>query len=303
MKILHCNAPLGARDFARAYIWILWLLALATGPAGDLSLLPASSFEPVGLAALVPAALRPALLSQAGLAGLKLVTMAAIVAAVGGFRRKPASIAACVLLSVHQGVLRGFGHVNHAEIALLFSAYIITWFDYIDYTAGGKLARHMLSRRRMKHAAGAPLTAIALLLCLTYTLTGVHRLMSGGVELFTGNHILGFVDWAQHSPRGYDLTPGRWLFQFTAFRWSMVLGFPLVSLFEILAPLCLVSRRFRIVFCAVMIPFHALVLVTMGILFWQNLALYIFLFDTPFWQRLTPAPRRRAVRAANAQAA
>jgi hypothetical protein len=48
---------------------------------------------------------------------------------------------------------------------------------------------------------------------------------------------------------------------------------------EVFAPCCLVSRRFRIFFLVMMIPFHLLVLVTMNILFWENLALFALLFD------------------------
>jgi len=315
MQLLHCDAPLGSRDFARTYIWLLWVMALAIDPLTDLALLPAVSFEPAGLAAMVPAVGRQMLLSPTGLLLLQLASIAATGLAAldfGGARwqgrmnglgamaprkllnRKLVSLAACVLLTVYQGVVRGFGHINHAEIVLLFAAYIVTWADWVDVAACNGLAEHGGSARGRKHFAGAPLTAIAAMLCVTYTLTGVHRVMQGGVEVFAGNHLQSWIICAQYSPRGYDLTLGKWLLSFPAFRWSMAVGFPLVTLFEILAPLCLVSKRFRLVFFAVMAPFHGLVLVTMGIVFWQSLALYVFLLDTPFWWIVATIPQKIA---------
>ncbi len=294
MRLLHADAPLAARDFARTYVWSLWLLAVALDPLAYLALLPATSFEPAGLAAFVPDTLRAALLSTTGILLLKIVSLLAIGLAASGIWRRPAAITACLLLTVQQGMVRGFGHINHAEITLLMSAYIVTWFDCVDFTAGIAKPDVKASARTKsggRHTAAAPLTAIVLMLCVTYMFTGMHRVMNGGWHVFAGNHLENWMTFAQHSPRGYDLGLGAWLLSFDLFRWSMIIGFPLVTLFEILAPLCLVSRRFRVVFVAVMLPFHLLVLATMGIVFWQSLALYIFFLDTPFWNFICKNPR------------
>jgi hypothetical protein len=58
-----------------------------------------------------------------------------------------------------------------------------------------------------------------------------------------------------------------------------------VTLFEILAPCCLLSRRFRLTFLIVMAPMHVLVWVSMNILFWENLALFLLLLDIDPWIR------------------
>jgi len=55
-------------------------------------------------------------------------------------------------------------------------------------------------------------------------------------------------------------------------------GFVVVTLFEFLTPLCLLSRKFRYVWLIIIIPFHFLTWLLMNIFFWQNLLLMLVLF-------------------------
>jgi uncharacterized membrane protein len=54
-------------------------------------------------------------------------------------------------------------------------------------------------------------------------------------------------------------------------------GFVVVTVLEVLAPLCLFSRRFRLLWLGVMVPFHVATLFLMKIFFWQNLILLVLL--------------------------
>jgi hypothetical protein len=63
-------------------------------------------------------------------------------------------------------------------------------------------------------------------------------------------------------------------------------GFPFITLFEILAPLCLAWPRFRWVFIPFMLSFHLLSLVVMNIFFFDDMILYLLLVD---WSRRFPA--------------
>ena len=73
-------------------------------------------------------------------------------------------------------------------------------------------------------------------------------------------------------------------------------GYPIVTLLEILAPLCLVSLWFRRGFLLMMLPFHVMTFLVMGILFWENLALYVLLFDISRWLKKTAPVNRRSFR-------
>ena len=55
-------------------------------------------------------------------------------------------------------------------------------------------------------------------------------------------------------------------------------GFFIITLFEIASPLIFFSRKFRIVWLAVIIPFHFLSLITMKIFFWENTILIFVIF-------------------------
>ena len=55
------------------------------------------------------------------------------------------------------------------------------------------------------------------------------------------------------------------------------LGFPLVTVVEILSPYCLVSRRFRHFWLVTIFGFHVLTLLLMQIVFWENIILRIVL--------------------------
>ncbi len=71
-------------------------------------------------------------------------------------------------------------------------------------------------------------------------------------------------------------------------------GFFLTTLAEVFSPLCLFSRRFRIFWLLLMIPFHFLTLFTMNIFFWENLLLLVVLF-TGLPHLFTPPAVRNGV--------
>ena len=75
----------------------------------------------------------------------------------------------------------------------------------------------------------------------------------------------------------------RFLLQQRTLNVLLNMGFPIVTVFEVLAPLCLVSRTFRAAFLVVMVPFHLFSWIFMEVFFWKNLALYVLCVD---WSRV-----------------
>jgi hypothetical protein len=185
-------------------------------------------------------------------------------------------VAACVLLTLRQGLKRGFaGHLEHQDLVLLYAAYLLALCPLAD--------RLIPPARRRAEASwtldGVPLVGIALSLCLTYTFAGVFRLLHGGLALFTSAQLPAFV--ARNSlqlvhPMG---NLGGWVLGTPEAAWLLAVGFPLVTAVEVLAPLALFSRWFRYVFVAVMAPFHVLSWLIMQVWFWENLVLYVLFFD------------------------
>ena len=131
--------------------------------------------------------------------------------------------------------------------------------------------------------SGIPLVAILITLCFTYTLVGVYRIVHGGIEIFSSGSI---TFWAMRN--SYQAVQPAWgfgrsLLEYPIFNSIFLWGFPIITLFEVFAPVSLFSRRFRCVFLGVMIPFHFLSWLFMEVFFWANLLLFILFFDVDKW--------------------
>jgi hypothetical protein len=131
-----------------------------------------------------------------------------------------------------------------------------------------------------------PLIAIAMVLCFTYTATGISRLLLGAPAVFHPDTLTVWIAGYSHETTYHGWNIGRAVLDLPiASRALLSVGLIVVTATELLAPCCLGSRRFRRFFLAVMIPFHLVTYVTMNILFWENLALYVFLFDSASLRR------------------
>ena len=72
----------------------------------------------------------------------------------------------CVLATLQECIVRGFGHMNHAEIPMLFAVYVLA----------------IASWQRDRQWNPEPLT-IAIIVVATYVLTGMRRVMAGGLDV------------------------------------------------------------------------------------------------------------------------
>jgi hypothetical protein len=198
--------------------------------------------------------------------------------------RVAAPLAVCGLI-VHQSLIRGFTHLNHAQIALLLVAGVLALFANLPERGAG----------RAYNRYAVPLVASALVLTLSYSLIGFYRL-STGMAIFTGDSIVNYVVSRSLRTSYYDFNVGIAAVSWTPIALALRAGFPLVTIVEALAPLALVSRAFRWLFLAVMIPFHFLTLVLMEVSFIENLLLYVVLLDIShlFARQAVPAGAGRA---------
>jgi hypothetical protein len=194
-----------------------------------------------------------------------------------------AAVLACCGLTAGQSIMRGFsGHIDHKDLVLLYAAWLLAILPWADALA----KRRGLIPPKPYTLEGISVVAILAALCLSYTLVGVYRLVHGGVEVFTSGSL---TFWALRN--SYQVTDptwglGRWLPQHPMLDRALNAGFPIVTMFEVLAPLALVSRTFRRVFLAVMVPFHVLSWMVMEVFFWKNLLLYPLFVE---WRRARPS--------------
>jgi hypothetical protein len=180
------------------------------------------------------------------------------------------------LLFFYQGVLRGFaGHMNHAELLLLFSTLIVAIFPCFD----GLSFRKPREGEREGTLYSVPFVAIAFLFCLTFTFVGAARLGNGLGLFFTDTlRNLTIEHWIE-----MGTIKGRMFFAPT----SPILAFEFIpsvlyrvsylasTLLELLAPLALISKRFRFLFVGFALTFHIANLVLLGVPFIENIFLLV----------------------------
>jgi hypothetical protein len=277
--VIHEGAPPAALQLVRRGVFGLWLVKLAVSPLQRLAALPSDFFQPIGLLRLIPDAAWRALLTVPGLVTLRVLTVAALALTLLDRGRWAAPLASAALLVLEQGLLRSVGYINHTEMVLLYAAIVLALAPLAERRSGPAAAPR----------ADVPLVLITAILCLSYTFAGVSRLVLGLPQVFHPDTILMWTLIAAHQSTYYGWELGRHVLALPpALQIAMAIGLAAVTVLELLAPCCLFSRRFRRAFLVVMVPFHIVVLVTMNIFFWENLALFALVLRDS-----APAPGRR----------
>ena len=253
-------------------------MKIALEPTHHLAYLPKRIFEPIGVLRLIPPGLYSFIFDPAFLHTLKFGILASILLYFTGRMRRASAVAACVLLTFHQGFHRGLTFTNHAEMALLYAALIPTLFDLID------------PRRRSSEILPAgvnwnalPLQVFMTLMCLAYTFIGVHRLVFGGMEIFNSDSLR---FWVVQAALPCDTAA------FDIARLSLIeplvnrvlnLGFAATTIFEATSLFCLVSGSFRKAWLIAIVGFHVAVHLFMKISFWENGLLLVIFLDYHRW--------------------
>jgi hypothetical protein len=285
LELLHAQAGPRLLRLTRLGVFALWIVKLLLDPLWRLAEMPREFFQPIGILALLPATAMNELLTSNGLAALLVFTLGVLVLALTDKAFPLVSTLAAILLTAYSCLIRGFGPAVHTDIVLLLAVYALAGFAWADWMAlkfGGK---------KYQAATGSsyPLVTIVAMLCLSYCLVGLNRTVAGGARVFTGDTM---EAWAiDASLRGYYFNTN---IGWHVPEWPLIVlmlrsGLPVITLFEITAPLCLASSHYRWIFIPVMLSFHLLSLVFMNILFFDDMLLYLLLID---WSRRFPALRR-----------
>jgi hypothetical protein len=283
--MLHRNAGPEALGLLRWVVFGLWFVTILIGPPlSRLAALPPELFSPPGVLALLPDGIWSILLTVEGLTVLSMGTLALTLAAAVGARPfwlvGPLAFAGVLMVD---GIQKGHaGFINHGQMGILYGALLV---------AISPAAHALTPFRRNPSVQGSgegayrfPLVGLALLLAITYSLIGIHRLAVGGWAVFTGDALPTYLALRTFEYMGFGFEGSVLLLQYPGAVAFLNAGFLVVTLFEILSPLALVWRRFRWVWLAVIAPFHLATLFTMNIFFWENLILLAVVFtDLPTW--------------------
>ncbi len=294
MKLLHQDAT--PRDLGLLRLWVfgIWICKIILDPLHRLAILPATIFDPPGPLRLIPARAWEYVLTPAFLTSFKVALLVSLLLVFLGLFTRTSAVISAILLVLHQGLTRGFGHINHAELCLLYAAIILALFPCGDALA-------LFSRKadpRRPHLYSVPLVAIAAVISLTYFFIGTYRIVHGGLAIFTSDSLSYYIIEQTSRNSYYSWEFGRLLLDQPLPPWVLRLAFLIGTVNEVLAPLCLVSRRFRLVFLTLIVPFHVIIFFFMNILFLENLLMLIVFVDSSRW--LSPVSIQRSSSVATA---
>lgn len=279
--MLHEKASPEALGVLRIVVYAIWVVTLLVYPYERYAAFPFEWFHPHGPARFVPDAFWGLVLRWEVLFGLRLFLISLGLLLIAGIRPfGPLAFLFAVLVLILDIVSRALnGDVVHSELVPLYAAFALAFFPAADGLS--------FLRRRSSVSAGvyaAPLLLIMLAMAMGYSLIGLRRVAEGGIAIFTGDAIVRYmaVQSLNHSTWGFE-----WgLLPLTSAPLALLAktGFAVTTLVEITSPLAVLHTAYRRVWLVIMLPFHALVLLTMNIAFWQNALLILVVFTgLPYW--------------------
>ncbi len=295
--MIHDGTTSRGAGFVRAWVFSLWALYLAGNMPHKLAEFPREQFQPPGLLRILPDSFYDILLTTAGLQTMKWVLMAGLIACAVGVRPwKAVAIPTVLLLTLQQGIPRGFfAYVNHKELSAMYATYVLAMFPATGFSPFSLAA----SKARTKADEATNRFMMALLstvLLVPYCLIALRRLSKNDWTFWGSDLLPTYLARNSFSESWYGLGAiGQMVLRSSWLTFAVEAGFFLVTIFELLAPLCLIHRRFRHVWLVVMAGFHLSTLFLMDIFFWESLLLFpVLLLDGDLMLRWFDKLRNRA---------
>ncbi len=266
--MLHDRA--NAYSLGMVRVWVFGLAAVSRlfTPVHDVCLVP--DYQAGGIMRLLGATYWAPLITPELAYGIQALTMGLLLlvaAGVGPYRLL--APLACLALTIAEGLVRGTGVPTHANIILILSTYILALFPAADaWTLNGKRGREQVNPAIYQ----AAMVSLSLMFCATYVFVAARRFSASGIAIYLDDSIL-CTTVQRDAELGASGGLGKWCCESVIGGWALRIGFPVVTLFELLTPLCLFSKGFRWMWMAVMIPFHVGAGLIMGIWFSYHFAL------------------------------
>ncbi|HQR08606.1 MAG TPA: hypothetical protein PLN21_17405 [Gemmatales bacterium] len=281
--MLHDRANAYSLGMVRIWVFSLAALSRVLTPVWEVCMLP--NYQANGVMRLLGAYYWAPLITPQIAYGIQAFTIGLLIAAAAGIRPyRILAPLACLTLIISEGLIRGSEVMSHANIILILCTCALACFPAADALTLFPITRQPTRPLAQYRAA---LFTLSMVFCVTYLFAGARRLSTSGIEIYFDDSILRAT-----ALRDAELGPagglGIWACESVFVGWALRIGFPIVTLLEFLAPLCIFSARFRWLWIAVLFPFHIGIGLLMGIWFPYNLALIPVLiagFD-PF-RRLT----------------
>lgn len=289
----HENATARSLGLVRAVVFTLWIVVFFRSANGVI-IPPSELFQTFGLGRLIPRPLLEWLLGPVGSAVFPWVFLPVLAAAALGLRPfRFWGLAALPLIFWLDFLGKGFsGFIYHAHAMILVAALVLACSPAADGFAL-RLGRSKPVPPRPPAAYGFPLLVMLAAGLMCYSFIAMHRFTIGGPAVFHGDALRSWLFVRSLEPGIYPNFSLGLIVANSALGLAIYkAGFLVSTIMEVLAPVCVVSRRFALVWLLFITVFHFLSLLTLGILFWENtILLWLLLAPVGAWcARRPPAP-------------
>jgi|GEM_PF-942791 len=275
---LHQGATAQSLALARVLVLGIWVVFVLFDPLQQLTHLPVELFHTYGVFRLLPDGLWTALLTPAGLLGIKALLLVVLAWALLGFRGARAmAVAALVIGLIYLQLKKGFGgHWDHRELTLVYVHAVMLLTPAWDAFAASR--RRVPARRPGVYSAS--LVAMSLIVIVQYLFIGTARLFIGGPGVFMDGTLQNWVANRnlRPNPFGFDLGT-----LFLAPEWAIPLDLLFLGgtalEFAAVALLFLKPGWLKVLLAIGLVVFHGAIFLMMNVAFPENMVLVLLFFD------------------------
>ena len=274
---LHEGVTARSLALARVVVFAIWIVFVVQDPLHDLVFLPFELFHTYGVFEFVPDSFWQAILTPAGLLGLKAVAILVFGWALLGFRGARWMTAFAVVVGmVYLQVRKGFGgHWDHRELTLVYvtAALVLT-------PAWDAFAAHRTNGVRRDDIYRASLLVLSFVVIVQYVFIGAARTFIGAPGVFLDGTLQNWVENRNLRPNPFGFDIGTYFLDpFWAVPLDLLfLGGTILELASIVL-LFLRPGWIKVGFVIGFAVFHMAIFLMMNVAFPENIALLVLFFD------------------------
>jgi hypothetical protein len=276
---LHTAANARTLGKTRVLVFGVWLAHLCTTPYHELGWMEPDLFVAHGLMGLIPSSLLPVLISPEVTAAAYLLAVTGVTWVMVGWRGARIVVwPILVLMTMLLGLSKGLGgHVDHRELMLLYTAWIVAAFGGLDGFRPGRMPPSV-TPRHPRYRAGLVLAGS--LLALQYAYIGLARLFVGFPHVFDPSVMMGWLISRSVRPNPFGFELGLAMVDLPVSSWWLVGILVAGTLIELSAPALLFLRpKHRWPILLGLAGFHTSIFFMMNIAFWENVLLLLLFVE------------------------
>ena len=261
----------------RAGVHGVFLYSVLSSSFAELGHLPVTIMRPIGILSLMSWKFFDRLITPNGMMALKGVLVVSLLMSTFGYLTRTSTKTSALLVILYQGLLRSFGYPNADEMTGIYFLIILAFTPCGDAFSIDSLYR--TKKPSDSRAYAYPILLMQLVLSWCYFTAGLSKIRISGLAYFGRDNLP--IQAIEHSLDNMHDTQFRLAFHMPQFRDFTGIAMFFAILWEILFPLAVFSRRARPWILGFGLVFHAMIMLTMNVYFFNTMAMYLVFVDWP----------------------